>query len=101
MNIPNYLSTPPINPETGEWTPEWANIWQQVFTQLQTSVGQEGFKPSPLTGDQITDLQLIAAESDENAAVSNGSIYFDTTAPSDNQSFKAMVNGTVYTFTVT
>lgn len=100
MDIPNYLSTPPINPETGEWTPEWANIMQQTFTQLQSSVGKEGFKPSPLSTDEINDLVAIAGIDPSNAAVSNGSIYFDetlSTTVSKDQALKVMIDGTLYT----
>ena len=89
MNIPNFLNTPPINPETGDWTPEWSNLMQQLFTQLQSNLGPEGFVISQQSTANIAALT--------DASKSTAAIIYDSTVPA----FKGNVGGTWKTFTLT
>src|SRR5574338_111917 len=101
MNVPNYVNAP-IADESRNLTVEWSNVLQQLLTELKLNAGAEGFKPSPLTTQQIADLVAIANTPpvEENKAVSNGSIYFDTTL-NNADSFKAIVDGVLYKFNLT
>lgn len=99
MDIPNFVNAP-IADSDGNLTPEWSNVQQQLLTQLQLNAGTEGLKASPLSSDQIADLVTIAGESPENAAVSNGSMVFDTTLNNVN-SPRIIINGVLYQFNLT
>lgn len=99
MNIPNLPSNNLLD-TNGQMTSEWYNFFSQLITELQLNFGTEGVKPSQLTSTEITDLAAIAAMSPENAAVSNGKIFFDATT-SNSTSLKTLINGTLYTINLT
>jgi len=99
MDIPSYIPMKIVD-EKGFLTAEWANIFNQIISQLQINFGNEGLKPPGLTTDQINELVLIAAEGAAQAEVSNSNIFFDTTT-NNSTSMKTIINGTLYTFTLT
>jgi hypothetical protein len=85
---------------TGQMSSEWLNFFSQLVTELQLNFGTEALKPPQLTSVQIADLALIAGSSPENAAKLNGNVFFDVTA-SNTTSMKTLINGSLYTFTIT
>ena len=99
MDIPNYVNAP-IADKDGNLTEEWSNVLQQLLSELRLNAGQEGLKASPLSTASIAELIAIAAMSPENAAVSNGSMLFDTTLNNVN-SPRIIINGVLYQFNLT
>jgi hypothetical protein len=99
MRVPNVPAMDLID-STGQMSSEWLNFFSQLVTELQLNFGTEALKPPQLTSVQIADLATIAAMNPENAAKSNGEIFFDVTT-SDATSMKALIDGSLYTFTLT
>ena len=101
MNIPNYVNAP-MTDKDGNITEEWSNVLQQLLSELRLNAGQEGLKASPLSTANISELIAIAAlpPVDENKAVSNGSMVFDTTLNNIN-SPRIIIDGVLYQFNLT
>jgi len=99
MDIPSYIPMRVVD-ENGYFTPEWSNLFNQIITQLQINYGNEGLKPPNLTTTEINQLVTIAGEGASQAAVSNSNIFFDSTT-NNSTSMKTIINGTLYTFTLT
>jgi len=99
MMIPNFTNMILVD-EEGKASPEFLRFLSQMVNELQSNLGTEGIKITQLTTTQITELAAIAAMGAEQAAVSNGNMFFDITT-SDSTSMKTLINGSLYTFTLT
>lgn len=99
MMIPNFTNMKIVN-EDGTASAEFVRFLSQTVTELQLNLGTEGIKVTQLTSAQIADLAAIAAQGPEQAAASNGNMFFDITT-SDITSMKTLINGNLYTFTLT
>lgn len=89
MNLPDYLNTPPIDPETGKWTKSWGLVMSQLLSELGADLNAEGFKMPSLP---TTDINKLT-----DASKSTSRIVYDETT---NQ-FKGNIDGTWKTFDMT
>ena len=99
MMIPNFTNMVIVD-EEGKASPGFLRFLSQMVNELQSNLGTEGIKVTQLTTAQINELAAIAALGPDEAAVSNGNMFFDITT-SDSTSMKTLIDGSLYTFTLT